>query len=215
MAAYQTVDEIKARVHYRKEDFDLDTNDFQTLLETVEEESRALIESFMGDFTFEKETDRVDVINSSYSEGVPLVYPVDKVSKVEYKRRASSDWEELDEDHWYNTEHRLVLDRYPRQYERRRHFHRRIGDRKRKWKDISTQISVTYDRGYDNIPANVKNIQLDIINKILRRLKNEQSVSAMDPEQMQALELADKVMSDDILERLNQITRLKNVVRSV
>ncbi len=216
---YLAVDDIKPRIHYRSDDFSLTSSEFDDLLETIETETRELINSHMGDESFSKETGRIDKFSAKDSAAIPLTYPVDSITKVEYKRKISGSWRELDSDRYTSTEHRLKLRRYPEIfYERRqcRSMNRLNYDSSRlAWSDFAVEIKVTYDRGYDSVPANVKNIQIDMINKTLRKLKNEQNISAMNPEQMEAVTQSSRIMTEDIMKRLDDITSMKNFVRSV
>jgi len=220
MSSYMTTSEIKERVNYDKDDFNLETAGFDDLLEQVEEESRALIESYKGDITFSQET-RVQTIKSSDDSGIPLEFPVNDItsSGVEYKKTLSDDWTELEEDRWDYSEHNLILRKLPRTYSRyhrnRRYDPVQIDHNRTTWSEFSTKIRVTYDRGYSDIPANVINIQLTLINKILRQLKHEQGISGLDPQNVSTYADIDILMTQDVRERLDEITDARNFVRVI
>lgn len=217
---YQTVDDITVRIHYDSSDFTTKTDtEFDTLIETLEKESRGLIESYMGDVTFSKETDLTQTFVSPDSATIPLDYPIDTVNEVQYKRKISGNFETLSSDRYTNTDHRLVLRRYPEMFYQRKGYERmnRLlrNTSRLSWSDFCEELKVDYDRGFDNIPNDVLNIQIRMINRMLRQLKMEQGVSTMDPENFEAITQANIVMTDDIKSDLDSITGFKNFIRSI
>lgn len=213
---YQETSQIKNRIPYNKNQFTEDDYNpsFDELIEMLEEESREIINSYMGDESFHYEEDRVDNILARETKGLSLVYPVRDVSKVEIKRYGE-DWRELDTSRWTNDEHSIYLRKYPPQifkgYEDRRYSDvSYIGMR---WTDFCTEVRVTYDRGYEEIPANVKNIQISIITNILNEMRQKQANSVFDPSDNNLVIDLDQIMSKDIRRSLDDITSFgKNAV---
>jgi hypothetical protein len=74
--------------------------------------------------------------------------------------------------------------------------------------DIAEKIRVTYDRGFVEIPPDVLSVQVAIVNRILRNLKTEQNIAAMEPEQISAVTDAEAILTDDIRARIDQVTPL-------
>ncbi len=216
---YLTVDDITPRIHYDETDFSGDSADFDSLIQRLEKESRGLIESYMGDITFSAETDKTVTLIPKDSSAIPLEYPINNINSVEYKRKISGDWKTLDTDRYTNSDHRLVLRRYPEMfyqrkgYERMNRLNRDIS--RLSWSDFCEELKIDYDRGFESIPENVKSIQLDMINRLLRKLKMEQNISTMNPEDIQSITQANVVMTEDIKSSLDEITHMKNFIRSV
>ena len=220
---YISVDELKDRVSYDGEALFEEHNEekrFEELLSTLESEARGEINTLTGDQTFHKQTDRTDTFRATDDAAVPLVYPIIDVSKVEVKSSLASDWRELDTDRYDFTDHRLILARPTRggststlAYQRENPLIREAG--RMTWRDIATKMRVTYDRGFDPIPADVKSIMVDIVNRMLRKLRNEQNISASSPEQMEAITQGETIMTDDIRRRVGDITGLGGKTQSV
>ena len=80
--------------------------------------------------------------------------------------------------------------------------------RRATWADVATEIRVTYDRGFgEEPPADIQSIQIVLINRLLRQLRNEQTVAAADPEQLAAASAElDTVVTDDIRQRIADVT---------
>ncbi len=218
---YVTIDKIKSRVEYDEDDFNLTTSGFEDLLTDLEQESRDIINSYKGDITFLEETDKTQEFKSLSNSSLPLEYPVRDVSKVEYKRMVSDNWRELEDDRYDYTEHNLILRKYPRNYNRftknRRLAPLEINSKRLTWSDFSSKIKVTYDRGWkqDNLPQNLINVQLDIINLILRKTEMERVMDMQNPENIQTITNEFEIMNDDIKKRLDQITDMRNFVRTI
>jgi len=219
MSAYLTVDEITPQIHYDKSDFDLDESSFDSLLETFEEQSRSYIESYKGDVTFSKESNKIHQMIAPDSSAIPLAYPIDTINSIEYKRKMSGDWHTLDTDRYTNTEHRVILRRYPELFLQRKGLHRNnkleFDMNRMNWSDFAVELRVDFDRGFDSIPDNVINIQIEMIRRMLRKLKMEQNVSTMNPEDLESITQANLVMTEDIKDRLDEITSFKNFIRSI
>lgn len=213
---YQTVDRIKSRISYTPSQFNEYEQDveFDDLLEMLEEESRAIIDSYMGDESFNYEEDREDRIMARDTKGLSLIYPVQDVKKVETKR-FGSDWDELDSNNWTFDDHSLYL----RKYNRRlfdvhgRDYYTMRDVRDLNWSDFCTEVRVTYDRGFEDIPDNILNIQISIISNILNEMRQKQANSVFDPSDNNLVVDLDQIMSKDIEKRLKDITSFgKNAV---
>ncbi len=220
---YTELSTLKQRVEYQGDDYyDVNPEDkFDDLLTQLEKESRQLINNYKGSaglsFTFEKETDRVDTIRAPNARTAQLVYPVQSVSKVEIELYDKG-FQELDDTSYDATRHNLILERsafpFVREFRpRERKLDRNITDPV--WNDICTKIKVTYTRGYDSIPENVKNVQIQMVNKMLRNLRMEQGVESVEPDNVSQFVDAGTVMSEDIRESLDDISASKSPVVAV
>lgn len=212
--AYQSLADIRGRVNYEGEDlFPEDDNPqlrFDQLLVRLERESRGIFETLWGDETPIEETGRVDEKRATDDAAMLLAYPVQSVSKVEYKTTLASDWVTLDADRWDHTKHRLVLARRPNTNALR---HRQRGNalashaERATWMDLAATVRVTYDRGFSGgAPADVKSIQVDLINKFLRQLKGEQTVAAASPEEFAGITENAEVVTQEIRDRISDVT---------
>jgi len=241
---YQSLDRLKMRLEYEATDL-FDSRDnaakrFDRLLMGTEEvgdgdtfdgleaEARSTIETYAGgqpnsntlpdSFTFAREVDRVDTMRATSDTSIPLLGPVESVSTVEVKADLGDDWRELDTDRWDSDGDRLILS-YGSRLARGRHGRRRnvLADvaTRATWRDIAEKIRVTYTRGYDPIPATVRSVQVRLINRMLRNLKTEQTISAMEPDQIEAVTSAEAVMTEDIEMRIREFSPLGGSVRSV
>lgn len=232
---YQSLERLKMRLEYEATDlFDSDDNAakrFDRLLmgtaevgdgdsfDGLEAEARSVIESYHSDEPFTKQVDRVDEIRAKDEAATPLAYPVDSVASVEIKRSLRDEWRVLPDYRWDRTDHRIVLSYGPHRYGGGRRGTRRnvLADNagRAEWSQIAEKLRVTYTRGYDPIPADIRSIQVDLINRMLRNLKTEQNISAMEPDQITALTAAEAVVTEDIEARINAHTPLGSSVRSV
>ena len=232
---YQSLERLKMRLEYDAEDL-FDSRDnadkrFDRLLmgtaevgdgddfDGLEAEARKTIESYHSNEPFTREVDRVDELRATDDAAIPLVGPIESVSSVEIKQSLRGDYRELDTGRWDFTDYRLILGYGPNRAGIGRQGRRRnvIADSaaRAEWSQIAQKIRVTYTRGFDPIPADVRSIQVRLINRMLRNLKTEQNISAMEPDQIQAVTSAEAVVTEDIENRIRQITPLRSVVRSV
>lgn len=210
--SYQSLADIRDRITFRGHEF-FDNNAelrFDELLVRLETESRGIFETLWGDETVLEETGRTDVIRTTDDAAMPLVYPITDVTEVEYKISQGSDWETLDTDHYDHTAHRLVLARRPNINTLR---HRQRGNviatdaQRAAWRDLAAKIRVTYDRGFANgAPADVKSIQIQLIENFLRKRKQDSTVSAGSPEDMAAAMETNMVVTDEIRSRVADVT---------
>jgi len=224
MSAYQTVSEIKSRIELKEDDFyDQDpTVSFENLLETLEKETRSLINSYKDDVSFTEQTYE-EVYQSPDGTTIPLIYPVkkdatddngDKILTVWYRRRSDQDWRLLDSRRYYLTDHRLILYDAPTNKFNRGNRGRRYKVRnplkanleRMTWWDFSRQVKIKYVAGFDPIPDLVKNIQIDLINNILSNLLLDKGIKRMNPSEMESYIQDRAVLTEDIKERLDTIT---------
>jgi len=231
---YQTLDRLRARVEYEPGDIFDDADNaekrFDRLLagsdavgETdgfrgLEAEARGIIETRLGDNTLAAEDGRVDVMRTTDDSAMPLVFPIRDVQSVEYKLDLGDDFETLDADRWDFTDHNIVLSYGRRMAESRRGFrgNRLTGFTARlTWLDLAEKIRVTYDRGFDPVPADVLSVQVAIVNRMLRNLKVEQNVAAMEPDQLEAMTASEAILTDDIRDRIDQVTPLGGATQAI
>lgn len=234
---YQPLERIKARVDYEPTDFfeNNATKRFDRLImgtaevgdtadtagwRGLEYEARKMIENAHSDEPFSEETGRVDEKRAPASVTLPLVFPVNEVSKVEKKRTLRADWEEVEAFRYQVDDSGLTLERTPIQRGRAHGGTRRntLADRARRlqWNDIASKIRVTYDRGFNPVPGDVQSVQISLINRMLRTLKQEQTMAAASPEEFQGVTPEfDSVMTDNLLARIESITPLYQNTRAI
>ena len=193
---YQSLERIRARVEHEPSDLfeDNENKRFDRLIMGTDEvgdgdawtgleaEARGIIETRLGDNTLAAEDGRVDVMRTTDDSAMPLVFPIRDVQSVEYKLNLGDDFETLDADRWDFTDHNIVLSYGRRMAESRHGFrgNRLTGFTARlTWLDLAEKIRVTYDRGFGaEPPEDIKSIQISLINRMLRNLRNEQTVAA-------------------------------------
>lgn len=219
--AYQDLDRIRQRIDVKPDDI-FDDNAalrFDELLVELEVESRGIFETLWGDQTPLTETDRVDERRATDDAALLMPYPVQSVSKVERKVAQSSDWLELDSDHYDHTEHRLILARRPNintmRYRQRANPLTADADRAT-WRDIATTLRITYDRGFgEEPPADIQSIQIQLISNFLRKRKVDQTLSAASPGELADQMTADMVVTEEIRQRIGDVTRPGGATLSV
>lgn len=221
---YQTPSEIKDRVEYEAEDFYSNKpqpeDKFEDLLERLEVESRSFIESNKGDISFSEETVTQE-FNAPESKVIQLEYPVTNVVSVDYRRYPEGDFNTLEEGNYKYTDHNLILIRFPKQFLTKYGATRGSQNpltsklRRYEWNDFATTIKVEYERGFDPVPGNVKGIQITLINKKLRQLREEQNIASLNIGEIDNLGSFDDLMTEDVEKRLNDITSFKNHVFTV
>lgn len=207
---------IKNRIEQDPEDF-FDANpeiDFDSLLETLEEETRSMIESYKGDVTFAQET-KEERFRAPDNSSINLLFPVNSVTKIEYRTNPGDAWETLDSKFYSVYPRKVVLRKSYGNLMRGRYMtYNPISwkQKRRTWADFCTDVKITYDRGYSTIPSNVKNVQITMINKILRQLRNEQSITALQPDEVNNYVDFDEILTDELKERLDSITSFRTQV---
>jgi len=231
---YQTLDRLRARVEYQPTDIFEESDNaekrFDRLLagseavgeadgfRGLEAEARGIIETRLGDNTLAAEDGRVDVMRTTDDSAMPLVFPIRDVQSVEYKLNLGDDFETLDADRWDFTDHNIILSYGRRMAESRHGFrgNRLTGFTARlTWLDVAEKIRVTYDRGFDPVPADVLSVQVAIVNRMLRNLKVEQNVAAMEPDQLEAMTASEAILTDDIRDRIDQVTPLGGATQAL
>jgi hypothetical protein len=212
--SYQDLDRIRQRIDYEAGDFFNDNAQlrFDELLVELERESRGIFETLWGDETPLTETDREDVIQPTDNAAIPLVYPIQSVATVEYKRTLSSTFEELDTEWYTHTEHRLILTDRPNSNALRYRYARGnpIADaaERTSWNDLAAKLRVTYDRGFGaEPPADILSIQVALIENMLGSRKLSETISAGSPEQIRESITADDVVTEAIRERVGDVTK--------
>ena len=211
---YQDLSAIRDRIDYTGGDFFSDNEQlrFDQLLVRLEEESRGIFETLWGDESVLEETGRVDEFRTTDDAAIPLVYPINDVSKVEYKAVNAADYKELDTDRYDFTEHRLVLSERPTTNALRvERFSGNPLERfatRATWGDLAAKLRVTYDRGFaGGAPADIKSVQIQLINQMLRKLKREQTTAAASPEQLAGMSEMNEVLTDEIRNRISDVTK--------
>jgi hypothetical protein len=184
----------------------------------LEAEARGIIETLTGDQPLGLESDRTDTFRPSWDAALTLAYPVNSIDTVEFKHSLKADWQTLDTDRYTvdrsDRAHHLVL----------QHFRRtgigggRGGTRRNTladnanratWRDLAAKLRVTYSRGFDPIPADIKSVQIALINRHLRLMRAEQSFAAASPEEWQGVSPEfDRVVTEDIRDRLSDFTTM-------
>lgn len=218
--AYQDLDDLRQRVDYQGEDLFTDNEQlrFDELLVRLERESRAIFETLWGDQTPAQETDRTDTIRCTYDAAIKLVYPITAVSEVEFKRTLDSDWEVLESNRYDATKHHLILSRRPAtDIVRHRHAGTHITELNTRstWADLAEKIRVTYDRGFDPVPYDIQSVQVDLVNKMLRQLKREQTVAGASPDELAEMTDRTEIVTDEIRNRISDVTSPGRATHSV
>ena len=217
--SYLTLQEIKDAVKPagRNGDEFFETHsepEFETLLETFEEESRAVINGQIKGEGYERETDRVDTIDAPDKPHLQLVYPVDSVSKIEIQTVPDNDFDTLETELYRADDKKVKLRRTIR---RQQDYYFNVQNPlkyqsgRTRWSQICDTVRVTYDRGYDtsNIPAEIKSIQKRIIRRMLVHMRQEQNLANLSPDDVQAFNTR-RILTDDIKDRIGSITQAKN-----
>jgi hypothetical protein len=220
--AYQDLDRIRQRLDYEPDDFFSGGNaelEFDELLVEFEEESRGIFETLWGDQTPLTETARVDTKQATDDAAIPLVYPINDVTKVEVKRTLASEWDTLDEDWYTHTDHRLILSNRPNTNTlRRRQRGNSLTDTAERttWGGLAEKLRVTYDRGFGSEPpADILSIQVQLINNMCRARKREQTVAAASPEEFAGQTETNEIVTDEIRSRVSDVTKPGRATMSI
>lgn len=211
--AYQDLERIRSRIDHEATDFFDGPNaelEFDELLVELEAESRGIFETLWGDQTPLTEEGRVDEVRAQTVAAQQLVYPITDIQKVEYKRTNGSDYEVLDTD-WYDfSEHSLILARRPNTNSLRvqqRSNPATASAERATWADVASKLRVTYDRGFGATPpADILSIQIQLITNFLRKRKAEQSLAAATPDEMAQAMSTDMVVTEEIRQRVGDVT---------
>lgn len=187
---------------------------FETLLETFEEESRAVINGQIKGEGYERETGRVDTFDAPDKPHLQLVYPVDTVKKVEIQSIPDGTFTELETDLYSADDKKVKLRRTIR---RQQDYYFNVQNplkfqnSRTRWSQICDTVKVTYDRGYEtaNIPTEIKSIQKRIIRRMLVHMRQEQNLANLSPDDVQAFNTR-RILTDDIKDRIGSITQNKS-----
>ena len=187
---------------------------FEELLQTFEDESRGVINGQIKGEGYERETDRVDVIDAPDKPHLQLVYPVDSVSKIEIQTIPDNDFTELETELYRADDKKVKLRRTIR---RQQDYYFNVQNplkyqnSRTRWSQICDTVKVTYDRGFEtrDIPDEIKSIQKGIIRRMLVHMRQEQNLANLSPDDVQALNTR-RILTDDIKDRIRSITQAKN-----
>lgn len=192
---------------------------YEDLLERLEKRSRAIINNQLKGEGLEKEEDRVDTFEAVDKSKIQLAFPVQDVSKVEVrtgtKNNGEPDFHELEDTLYRFTEQFLIYKGRLNQTFKQKYATSNRNPLNRyahsaSWADRATQVRVTYDRGYDDIPFTVKDVQEEIIRRMLTHLKQEQNLAKVDPQEVSGMAQGRQLLTDDIMNRISQITQAKH-----
>jgi len=186
---------------------------FEDLLDTLEKRSRAIINGELKGEGYERETDRVDTVDAPDKPVIQLVYPVDTVSQVEVSVKPG-DWRTLDTEIYSNDDQKLEIKQsfierdYPF-FSNRNPLTRESN--KATWAKVAERVRITYDRGQtvDNIPQGIKEVQQEIIRRMLVHYRQEQNLANITPEEVQGFNQR-QIKTDDIMTRIDTISQTKH-----
>ena len=218
---YTDIETIKDRVEYEGEDFyDLNPeSNFDELLTQLEKESRSIIENHMGDVSFSEETDKEEEFVNPSGTRIQLDYPINNVSKIEVLRHIGDNYETLDSDLYEVSKHGVNLEKYPNdeKFLTARYHQNPLGHNvnKVRWENIAEKVRITYDRGFTDVPQNIKSIQITIVNRLLRQLKNEENIQALSPDEAANLPERQVILTDELKNRLDNVTNFRYSVTAI
>lgn len=187
--------------------------EFEGLLQTLEADSRAIINNQINGQGYERETGRVDTFDTPDKPTIQLAFPVDDVTKVEYSNRPG-EFKDLDSSLYtfddqkieikaslIDREYPYINDQNPLTYSSNRAT----------WAGVAERVRVTYDRGYEtaNVPNDIKEVQKSIIRRMLIHLRQEQNLSNLAPDDVQAFNTR-QILTDDIKDRIGGISQTKH-----
>ncbi|MFW6026961.1 MAG: hypothetical protein ACOCRX_11545 [Candidatus Woesearchaeota archaeon] len=184
---YISIDNLEMRIQYDYEDLfsndEDDMRDYKELLKDIRKSAVDILESHFNDNTFVKE-EREDIIKSKDNKTINLVYPVIEINSVEFKRSYYDDYKTLTDSLYYHDKHNLYLRDINKKYYRRNFgIRNKFNKRYDTFKSFSDLIKIEYERGYDDIPANIKTIIVRICNNILRNMKDEDNIIIRSPQE--------------------------------
>ncbi len=192
---------------------------FESLLERLEDRTRAIINNQLMGQTLEFQEDRVDTFESPDKEKLQLPFPIQDVKKVEVRagddENGNPDFEELNDTLFRTTEQFVIYKGRLNQTYRQSLATNNRNSLKRysssaTWADRCTQVRVTYDRGFEEIPSTVLEVQEEMIRRMLTHLRQEQNLASVDPQSVQGLFNNRQILTDDLKNRIGKITQAKN-----
>lgn len=216
--SYLTQDEVKDAIRptgfSRKDYFEKNPKPrFDELLEQLEKDSRAVIDNQLKGEGLEYEEDKTEIIRTPHKSKIQLSFPVQDVHKVE--RRVKDGWRELDETRYRFDKQYLVLRGRSRNLGRTSQVrHRSRNPLKNntnsfEWVDVSDQVRVVYDRGFETIPQDVKEVQKKIIRKMLTHLRQDQNLAQVDPDDVSNIANERTILTEDIQDTLGGISQAR------
>lgn len=211
--SYQDLTRIRERIDWQARDFyDDDPNaelKFDELLVDLETESRGIFETLWGDQTPLEETGRVDEMRAKDVAAMQLVYPINNIQQVEYKRTIAADYQTLDAERYDSTDHHLILAKRPNSNSLRyqtRGNPAAVNAQRAEWADLAVKVKVTYDRGFGSEPpADILSIQIDLIENLLAHRKQQQTQAAGSADQ-QGEAMQSAIVTDAIRDRISDVT---------
>lgn len=192
---------------------------FEELLSRLEEDSRSIINGQIMGETYEEETDRVDIKEAPDKEKIQLAWPIQEVKKVEIRtgsdNQGNPEWGELESGLWRHDDQWVVYKGRLNQTFRERLSSHSRNPLKRysnsaSWADRATQVKVTYDRGFETIPNSVKEVQKELIRRMLTHLRQEQNLAKVDPTEVSELVNGRRLITEDMKDRIGKITQPRN-----
>lgn len=192
---------------------------FEDLLERLEKRSRALIDNQLNGEGLEKETGRVDTFEAVDKAKIQLAYPVQDVKKVEVRtgtdNNGDPNWRELSKNLYRFTEQFVIYkgrlnQSFEQTYSRRSSNPLKRYSSNASWSDRCTQVKVTYDRGYDDIPFSVIEVQEELIRRMLTHLRQEQNLAKVNPQEVSGMVQGRRLLTDDLLNRVGKISQAKH-----
>lgn len=216
--SYLTLSEVKAAIKAAgregEEFFELNPGpELDNLLETLEERSRAIINNQLKGEGYEEETGRVDTVDAPDKPHIQLPFPVQDVSKVEISTTPGK-WKTLDTEMYSFDDQKLKL-RQSLIPDQNRFWNiqnpLKNNSRRATWARVSDRVRVTFDRGYatGNTPTAIKEVQQDIIRRMLVHYRQEQNLANLTPDEVQGFNQR-QILTDDINKRLDGVTQPKN-----
>lgn len=216
--SYLTLDEVKSAIKAAgregEEFYEVHPEEeLDDLLDELEKRSRAIINNQLKGEGYEQETDRTDTVDAPDKPHLQLVRPVDDVTKVEVSTQPDK-WETLDTEVYSFDEQKVKLRQslIPNQNEFFNVQNPLLQQSNRAtWARICDRVRVTYDRGYtvDNIPYSIKEVQQEIIRRMLVHYRQEQNLANLNPDEVQGFN-SRQILTDDIKTRVGEITQNKN-----
>jgi len=209
---------LRRRIHYTGEELFGEHNTqlrFDQLLVDFERQTRGIINTSRSDETFNFEAGRVDEARARDVPVFDLVAPVQSIDTVEWLRSEQRGFEELDPE-WYERQtHGVELVAGTRDLRADSRFRGNplAGDASRlTWRDVAKRVRVTYDRGFDPVPPEVVDVQVALINRKLRLLRQEQTTAAASPDELAGVgPQFDQLMTEDLQARIQKLTNIDGV----